>query len=54
MKKEELIKQLNELKKNNKRNFTQTVDLIFTFKGLDLKKQDNQDPMACLLACNRT
>jgi len=41
MKKEDLQKALKELKEKNKRNFSQTIDLIYTFKNLDLKKTDN-------------
>jgi large subunit ribosomal protein L1 len=41
MDKAQIVKALGELKKANKeRKFKQTYDLIFTLKGLDLKKPD--------------
>ena len=41
MEKTTILKALGELKKQNKaRKFKQTYDLIFSFKGLDLKKND--------------
>jgi len=49
MKKDELSKVIKELKEKNKKNFNQTVDLIFTFKNLDLKKQDNQLDFSIIL-----
>tara|TARA_Y100000310_G_scaffold58160_1_gene53424 strand:- start:1413 stop:2060 length:648 start_codon:yes stop_codon:yes gene_type:complete len=43
MKKDEIIKALQEARKNaKKRNFSQTIELIIGFKGLDLKKPDHQ------------
>ncbi len=43
MEKEDVKKALNELKeKSSKRNFKQTVDLVITLSGLDLKKSENQ------------
>ena len=41
MDKEVLLKSLKELKEKYSKNFKQTVDLIYTFKGLDLKKPEN-------------
>ena len=38
MDKKELAKVLEDLKANNKRNFAQTVDIIFVLKNLNLKK----------------
>lgn len=43
MDKEAIIKALNKAKENSKkRNFVQSVDFILNFKGIDLKKQENQ------------
>ena len=43
MDKKQLQDALTQLRKEeNKKNFKQTVDLIYTFKGLDLKKTENQ------------
>jgi len=43
MKKEDILKSLKELKeKSQKRNFTQTVDLVVNLKGLNLKKPEEQ------------
>ena len=42
MNKEDLTKSLDELKKSNKRNFNQTIDLILVLKNLNLKKPDDQ------------
>lgn len=40
--KEEVVKALESLKKESKkRNFSQTIDLIVTLRGLDLKKPEN-------------
>ncbi|MBD3355243.1 hypothetical protein GF361_04630, partial [Candidatus Woesearchaeota archaeon] len=38
MDKETIKKALEELKKSQKRNFTQTVDLIIVLRNIDLKK----------------
>ena len=44
MNKESVVKTLQELRKSQKRKFSQSVDLIITFKDLDLKKPtDNVD-----------
>jgi len=48
MKKEDISKALAELKKV-KRGFKQTVDLIYSFKGLDLKKTDNHLDFSVIL-----
>ena len=44
MKKEDVKKAIEELnaKDSTKRKFTQTYDLIFAYKNLDIKKTDNQ------------
>jgi large subunit ribosomal protein L1 len=42
MDKETVKKALEELKKSNKRNFKQTIDLIIILKNLDLKKPEEQ------------
>lgn len=43
MNKESILKSLNEIKeKSKKRNFSQTVDLIFNLKNLNLKSPDEQ------------
>lgn len=42
MDKETIKKALEELKKTQKRNFTQTVDLVFVLRHIDVKKKDEQ------------
>lgn len=43
MKKDQILEALNRAKKESKdRKFSQTIDMIVTFKDLDLKKPDNQ------------
>ena len=39
---EQIEKALNELKAGEKRNFVQTVDLIVSLKGIDLKKAESK------------
>lgn len=39
---EEIEKSLNELKAGEKKNFTQSIDLIISLKGIDLKKSENK------------
>ena len=39
---EQIEKALNELKAGEKRNFVQSVDLIISLKGIDLKKPENK------------
>ncbi len=39
---EQIQRALDELKKNEKRNFTQTIDLVISLKGVDLKKSENK------------
>ena len=39
---EEIEKALNQLKAGEKRNFVQTVDLIVSLKGIDLKKTESK------------
>ena len=41
MKKEDVKKAVEALKKEKKRNFSQTFDLIIVLKNIDLKKTDN-------------
>src|SRR3989344_1708182 len=43
MEKNEVIEALKKTKEiSNKRNFSQSIDLIINLKGMDLKKQENQ------------
>lgn len=42
MDKEEILKVIKELKSGKKRNFNQTFDMVFSLKGLNLKKPDDQ------------
>lgn len=39
---EQIEKALNELKGGEKRNFVQSIDLIISLKGIDLKKPENK------------
>ncbi len=39
---EQIENALNELRKNEKRNFSQSIDLIVSLKGVDLKKSENK------------
>ena len=39
---EQIEKTLNELKGSEKRNFVQSIDLIISLKGVDLKKPENK------------
>jgi len=42
MEKNEVIEALKRAKDSQKRNFSQSIDLIINLKGIDLKKQENQ------------
>ena len=50
---EKIENALNELKKNEKRNFVQTVDLIVSLKGIDLKKSESKFSEELLLPHGR-
>lgn len=39
---EQIEKSLSELKNSGKRNFVQSIDLIVSLKGIDLKKQESK------------
>ena len=42
MKKEDILKAIEELKKTQKRNFSQSYDLVINLKSFDLKKEGNK------------
>ncbi len=54
MEKAEIVKALQELKgKTPKRKFSQSVELIVTIKGIDLKKTENQQEFFAILPYSR-
>ena len=42
MKKEDVLKAINELEKLPKKKFKQSYDLSIAFRGVDLKKPENR------------
>lgn len=54
MDKSSIQKALDELKKQEKRKFVQSYDVVITLKGLDLKKTENQVDFFALLNFPRT
>ena len=53
MEKTTVIQALQELRKEKKRNFAQSIDLILNFKHLDLKKPENHIELFLILPSGR-